>query len=195
VRVFIVDYTIKARMGALISRDGLPCEGLIYAPPIPARTWTRYGGNCGTHMGFTQEQLDMRRKVEILQYQGLPAKKGGSVNGRITKVQRYVNAVNGKYLPNRTFTTQSETVTAPNTADLQLGCGPSSVPGECFVLEYSPQSSAVTTDCLPPPESTTASDVPGPPMMLQLDPNVPVTNLALQKTYPGQSIDNLPAGP
>ena len=177
------------------NKDGLRCIGNTYVPPVPARTWTRYGGNCATSMAFTQPQLDMRRKVAVLQYQGVPAKKGGSVNGRITKVQRYVNAVNGKYLPNRTFALQSESASMPNTANLQLGCGPASVPGVCFVLEYAPQASSITTDCLPPPESTTASDVPGPPMMLQLDPSVPVTNLTIQKTYPGQSIDNLPNGP
>lgn len=176
------------------SSSGQPCTNGSYTPPNPPRTWTRFSRKCA-NTTFTQEQLDMRRKVAILQYQGIPARKQTNVTGRITKVQRYVNAVNGKYLPNRTFTSQNEKVTIPNIADLPLGCGPSSIPGECFVLEFQPYASTVTTACLPPPEPTSASDVPGPVIMLELDPSVPVTNLTVNRTYPGQSLDNLPNGP
>ena len=48
------------------------------------------------------------RKVAILAYKGVPARKHTAVDGRITKVQRYVNAVNGQYLPNRSFAACSE---------------------------------------------------------------------------------------
>ena len=184
-------------MGIQQSKDGLPCLDFphgVYAPPIPARTWTRYSPNCGAIAGFTTEQLDMRRKVAILEYRGVPARKHTSVDGRITKVQRYVNAVNGQYLPNRTFAVQSETLTAPNPADLPRGCGATVPVDDCFVLEYSVTGNALDTHCPPPPEPTSASDVPGPVIMLQLDPAVPVTRLSQPAGVPGESTNNLPDG-
>lgn len=164
-------------------------------PPNPPRTWTRYRPNCAAIAGFTTEQLDMRRKVQILQYKGDVSRQLSNVNGRITKVQRYVNAVKGRYLPNKTFGVQTQIVTDPNPDDLPRACGSDISNNDCFVLDYSQQATIGTSACLPPAEPTSASDVPGPVILLQLDPSVSVTRLAVQRTYPGQQNNNLPNGP
>ena len=171
------------------------CENGSRIPPNPPRTWNRYTPNCAAIAGFTTEQLDMRRKVQILAYQGTPALKTSNVNGKITKVQRYVNAVKGKYLPNKTFAVQTQVVTNPNPDDLPRACGTDISDNDCFVLDYSQQSTIGTSVCLPPPEPTSASDVPGPIINLQIDPAVPITNLAIQRTYVGQQDGGLPDGP
>jgi hypothetical protein len=82
---------------------------------------------------FTKEQLDMRRKIEILK------RKSPSVQGKLTINQQYRNVI-----LNGTIPRQSEVIT--NICDLA-------------------------------PTSSSASDIPGPPFTLQLDPTVPVYNL------------------
>lgn len=49
----------------------------------------RYTPTNPYELGFTKEQLDMRRKAEVLQYNKLS-------NGKITNNKRWVNVVNGK---------------------------------------------------------------------------------------------------
>ena len=45
-----------------------PSEGPFYGGPFPSRTWSRYIPPCPNYNNFTKEQLDMRRKTELLQY-------------------------------------------------------------------------------------------------------------------------------
>ena len=45
-----------------------PSEGPFYGGPFPSRTWSRYIPPCPNYNNFTKEQLDMRRKTEVLQY-------------------------------------------------------------------------------------------------------------------------------
>lgn len=81
---------------------------------------------------FTQAQLDMRRKAEILQY-----KKNSTQTTQLTKSQKYASVVTGSYQVN---------------------------------------SNKVCNKNLLQPTSTTASGIPGPPMILQYDPKVPLYN-------------------
>ena len=81
---------------------------------------------------FTQAQLDMRRKAEILQY-----KKNSTQTTQLTKSQKFSSVVNGSY-----------------RANLNKSCNKNLIQ----------------------PTSTTASGIPGPPMILQYDPNVPLYN-------------------
>lgn len=49
--------------------------------PFPTRTWTRYVPPCPNYENFTKEQLDMRRKAEVLQYKNVKSNR--------TKKERY----------------------------------------------------------------------------------------------------------
>ena len=80
--------------------------------------------------GFTQMQLNMRRKAEILKYN---ATKSSSQTNAPTRKQVFSKIVNGNYSP-------------------------------CPI------------DSITKPVSTTASNIPGPPMYLYEDPNVPLYN-------------------
>lgn len=65
-------------------------NGLIFNIPPP-----RYTPQNPYEAGWTKEQLDMRRKVEVLKY-------NKTSNGRISKVQSWTQVVNGVY-QRRTF--------------------------------------------------------------------------------------------
>lgn len=92
---------------------------------------------------YTQDQLNMRRKVEILKY----ADKNTQTNGQ-TKSQKWTNIVR-----------QS--------------------------TQYTNTSTDLTTNRCPAdtlkPTLTTACDVPGPPIYLAYDPNVPLYNYGNEK--------------
>jgi len=81
---------------------------------------------------YTQAQLDMRRKAEILQY-----KKNSTQTTQLTKSQRFASVVNGSYQVN---------------------------------------SNKVCNKDLLRPTPTSAAGIPGPLMILQYDPTVPLYN-------------------
>lgn len=87
--------------------------------------------------GITQQQLDMRRKVEILKYN---SSKSSSQTNSLTRNQIFSKIVSGNFTP-------------------------------CPADSGSKRV------------STTASDVPGPPMDLFEDPNIPLYNYVLTRTY------------
>ena len=77
-------------------------NGLIFNIPPP-----RYTPRNPYEEGYTKEQLDMRRKAEILKY-------NKSSNYRITKAQSWVQVVSGKY-QRRTYS--NEYLNRPTTED------------------------------------------------------------------------------
>jgi hypothetical protein len=122
----------------------------IVSPAIPAV------------MGVSQQDLDMRRKAEILQYK--------NNNSNMSKKQLWARTIKG-YGPsgNRTWATQSAggTYTNPNTDNLA-------------------KSGAFTLRCPGRPKNcapTTNSDVPGKQMILCMRPDVPLTNYIVNRTY------------
>lgn len=120
--------------------------------PIRLKITSPYTGKLieqGGTSGVTQYQLDMRRKVEILQY-----KKNSSNNARLTKSQAFSRLVNA---PFRQRTQQIN----GNTYRLS----------QCMTDKYKQTPS-------------TAADVPGPPIMLQLDDNVELYNYAQTQQAP-----------
>ena len=114
--------------------------------PIRLKITSPYTGelleNGGTS-NVTQYQLDMRRKVEILQY-----KKNSSNNARLTRSQAFSRLVNS---PFRQRTQQ--------------------INGNTYRLNH-----CVTDKYIPTP--STSADVPGPPIILQLDDDVQLYNYA-----------------
>lgn len=103
---------------------------------------------------YTKYELDMRRKAEILQYN-----KNSTQKGRITKAQQWANLVKGQFQRN----TQTEFVydTDGNVID---------------TVVYNTIASCPQDKYLPTPSSS--SDVPGPIVTLQYDPNVMLYNYA-----------------
>ena len=91
------------------------------------RTWARVDNSCN-NLGFTQEQLDMRRKAEILEY------KQNSV--KLTKRERYAQIAKGggpqrkKSWTNTTNLTQNGNVLTCNTSSITSApSSASDVPG------------------------------------------------------------------
>jgi len=121
---------------------------------------TRYEPINPYSLGYTKFQLDMRRKAEILQY-------NKTSNQKATRKQNFVRAVNGS--------TQRKNYSSYYLKALQEG--------------------SLTQDELCPndisiPTLTTASDVPGPSMLLFYDSTVPLYNYNSQQNANGtQNVD------
>ena len=112
-------------------------------------------------MGPSQQDLDMRRKAEILRY-----KKN---NSNMSKKQLWARTIKG-HGPNgnRTWATQSAdgTYTNPNIDNLARSGFTLQCPGR-------------PNNCAP----TTNSDVPGKQMLLCMRPDIPLTNYIVNRTY------------
>jgi hypothetical protein len=101
--------------------------------------------------GYTQAQLDMRRKAEILQY-------NNTSTGKITKKQSWVNLVNGS--------TQRRQFSSYYIKGIQDGT-------------LTPEQ--ICPNDISIPTLTTASDVPGKPMLLYYDVSIPLYNYKTQQ--------------
>ena len=101
--------------------------------------------------GYTQAQLDMRRKAEILQY-------NNTSTGKITKKQGWVNIVNGS--------TQRRNFSSYYIKGIQDGT-------------LTPEQ--ICPNDISIPTLTTASDVPGKPMLLYYDASIPLYNYKTQQ--------------
>ena len=146
-------------------------ESICNRTEFPPPTYPRFRPNCSAVMNFTTQQLNMRRKAEILKYKGaISGRSTTNVADVTTNKQRYVNAVRGRYIKSVSFASQNQTNTNSNTNDLQ---------NNSVSLLYS--GVANTNDnnvgC---PEPLSASDVPyaaGEPTELFEDKTVPLTGL------------------
>lgn len=98
---------------------------------------------------YTEDQLNMRRKAEVLQYKG---NKQNTKTNSLTKSERWTQLVNGKY-QGRYISQQA--VTALATED-----------NSTLVCPY---DGVIATP-------TSSSDVPGPVVYLYLDPTIPLYN-------------------
>lgn len=45
-----------------------PAEGPFFGGPYPTRTWSRFVPPCPNYNQFTKQQIDMRRKAEVLKH-------------------------------------------------------------------------------------------------------------------------------
>ena len=133
---------------------------IFTVPPIRLESVSPYDN-------YTKEELDMRRKAEILQYKGnSQASKGNN----LTKKQRMAQILSGNY-QNSTYPGKIVQVVTE-------------VRNEIFDLsenQYSYQTvtSNVDASCNDNQiiyTSTSASGVPGPPMLLYNDPSIPLYN-------------------
>ena len=112
---------------------------------------------------FTQSQLDMRRKAEILQYAG---NKTNTKTNNITKAERYAQVISGKY-QSKSYATVYEL--KPNIVNKET---------TTFYFNTIPADiNCPADDMLPTP--TSSSGVPGPIINLVRDTSVPLYNYAV----------------
>ena len=119
---------------------------------------------------YTEQQLNMRRKAEILEYAN---NRLSTRTNNLTKKEKYAQIVSGKYQPKPYTTTYVETVgyRYDNVTDTNQ-----------VVIERTPVFSnpeCPFDDSIPTP--TSSSDVPGPIINLYKDNNIPLYNFANSK--------------
>jgi len=135
---------------------GEPAVCISY--PDPPRLWSRAMTTCITSVPVNA--LNMRRKAEILKYKANSA--------QLTKKQKWAQIVHGGGpLAKKVWATQNALGSNPNIENLPLV-------GNVLQCNGSP-----LVQCSP----STACDVPGPTTQLCDDPNVPLTNYIVQRTY------------
>ena len=100
----------------------------------------------------TQAELDMRRKAEILQYN-----KNSTQKGRITKAQQWSNLVKGSFQRNTQTTVVRDS--SGQIIDLMIYNTVASCPQDKYI-----------------PTLSSSSDIPGPIITLQYNPDVPLYN-------------------
>jgi hypothetical protein len=123
--------------------------------------------NPSTGLNYTKTDLDMRRKAEILQYS---SNRMSTQTNNLTKAQKYAQAINGSY-QQRTY---PQSFIIANTVN--------------NVVNLCPRGVIIKT-------STTASDVPGTPMLLYDDPTVPLYNLLNTANRNAYGVINQPLNP
>ena len=131
--------------------------------PQPPRLWSREEGDCIEPITPQfQEELNMRRKAEILKYKANSA--------QLTKKQQWSQNVRGAG-PNgkRVWANQNVYGSNPNTQNLPRIGNTLQLP--CI------NNNGIT--CSP----SNASDVPGPNIKLCYNPNIPLVNYKVQRTY------------
>lgn len=111
---------------------------------------------------FNQKDFDMRRKVEILKYEG---NKTNTKTNKFKKTERWAQLVNGK--TQKTSFTSIFNTTIDNTTDVYTTTESKATVPECSA-----------DDLIPTP--TSSSGIPGPITYLVYNPNVPLYNYATQ---------------
>jgi hypothetical protein len=120
--------------------------------------WSRFQPPQYETADYTQDQINERRKCEILKYK--------SNTTQMTKKQRFAAASKGSLIKKKGFASQTDTLTVPNVAGLPEVNG-------VFVCPSTEKKCTLTTD----------SDVPGPPRLLCLDESVPLYNYVRAYEY------------
>ena len=141
-----------------------PYRGATVPPP-----WSRATLNCVDYQNpiIGINDLEMRRKAQILKY--------NKNQNNPTKKQLWAMLNKGQLTRKKVWATQGINYTNPNTSNLNFENNNSNT----NIL----QCSAATAEPLIVKNSSTASDVPGNPIELYLDPNVPLTGYIVQQTY------------
>ena len=131
-------------------------------PPPP---WPRFSLPCPDVTPEERAALQMRRKAETLMHVSNKHER------RMTKAQQYSFIARGFNQKRQTYATQTDKFTNPNTKGYPVLGGGSglALPSEC--------SQRVLTF------PSSASDVPGPVVPLTYDPNVPLINYKVVRTY------------
>jgi len=118
---------------------------------------------------YTQQQLDMRRKAEILQYAG---NRMNTKTNSLTRSGRYAQIISGKYQSRPYTTTYTETASYVYNRIFDL----SQVVITRTPVYSNPDPTCPLDNMIPRPSSS--SDVPGPIINLYNDTSIPLYNYA-----------------
>ena len=118
---------------------------------------------------YTQQQLDMRRKAEILQYAG---NRMNTKTNSLTQTGRYAQIISGKYQSRPYTTTYTETASYVYDKLLDL----SQVAITRTPVYSNPDPTCPLDNMIPVP--TSSCDVPGPIIYLYNDTSIPLYNYA-----------------
>ena len=131
------------------------------------RPWDRLTSECPGN--FTSQQLDMRRKIEILKYNNHDSKLN-----KASKKSEFVNAVKGNHSHRKQYASQSINggVNNPNVHNLVRE-------GNSLIIK--PNIGLVTCPTHEYSGFTSAAGVPGPNIKLTLDESVPLTRFSKSK--------------
>lgn len=112
-----------------------------------------------TTTNFTKEQLDMRRKIEILKY------NSASNNSKLTKREKLAQLIRGNYNTNK--------MSIPNDAFVPMSSRTAGIPGPPIQFELNPEVPLymLNTETLPSGTATETS-TPTPEWSVIVDPNV-----------------------
>lgn len=163
---FIEHYPVLSILGEpfpVFLSDSLDVDLCLRPSSYPPPPWVRFTNNC-SNLGFTSEQLQMRRKAETLKHENSLKEK------RMTKAEYYAFVAKGLNNKKKTYATQTDTFTDPNTQNYPTSGSGLTLPQNCPNQVFTFPSSA--------------SDVPGPVVPLTFDPNVPLLRYRRVYTYP-----------
>ena len=118
---------------------------------------------------YTQQQLDMRRKAEILQYAG---NRMNTKTNSLTQTGKYAQIISGKYQSRPYTTTYTETASYVYDKLLDL----SQVAITRTPVYSNPDPTCPLDNMIPVP--TSSCDVPGPIIYLYNDTSIPLYNYA-----------------
>ena len=121
---------------------------------------------------FTQKQLDMRRKAEILSYN---ATKTNTKTNNLTKKQKWVQLVNGAHQTS-SYTTLIQRNSTPYTYIDTSGVFHTNTFQQLFNIVKPTYDCSFNNDLIPTP--TSSSGIPGPIQYLVRDTSVPLYNYA-----------------
>ena len=157
--------------------------------PLKPTQFTRFRTNCvlcnedQSICNLTKEDLDMRRKAEVLQYNN-----NSKLKGSLTKAEKYSQMVRGKGPNKQTYGSQTQSYTNPNILEPAL-TNPTLLP---IKYAYNNKNqikpnfiSKKTENCGIIKTSTHASNVPGPEKLLYYDKTIPLTNYVTIRNYSG----------
>jgi hypothetical protein len=103
--------------------------GMLYNIPLPRYTPSNpYINGDGTSTNITQEQLNMRRKVEILKYNKQP-----SQTNRLTRAEKFVQRIHSRY--SITPGTDLTELNCPNNSTIPTLSTSSDIPGPTITLQ------------------------------------------------------------
>ncbi len=126
-----------------------------------SRHWTRFENKCPNYSQYTREELNMRRKAEILKH------KQNTVN--LSKKHHYALLAKGSLRQQKSWGSQSHgKPTSANSKNLPRT-------GNTLVFSCNQNNCA----------SSTSSGVPGPPVTLCYNATVPLHNYKRRYTYIG----------
>jgi len=157
-------YTIVGTGDISVESNQFVLDLCIRRTSFPPPPWARYSLNCEPMTQEEREKLQMRRKAETLFH------KQTAFNKQWTKAERFAFVAKGYNQKKKTYATQTDTYTNPNTQNLPLSNNSLSLPASCG-------TSVITNP-------STESDVPGPVVPLTYDPSVPLVNYIVVRQYP-----------